>query len=84
MVLVHLGQVQKIPFFFSYSKFPKSKKVVTGASDGIGKAFAEDLAKRGFNIVLIARNQQKLDEVAESISKFIFEIFDKNLRFKIK
>lgn len=32
--------------------------VVTGATDGIGKAYAMELAKRGLNIVLIARNEE--------------------------
>uniref|UniRef100_A0A8C7TPZ4 Hydroxysteroid (17-beta) dehydrogenase 12b n=1 Tax=Oncorhynchus mykiss TaxID=8022 RepID=A0A8C7TPZ4_ONCMY len=41
--------------------------VVTGATDGIGKAYAEELARRGFSIVLISRTQEKLDDVAKSI-----------------
>lgn len=45
--------------------------VVTGSTDGIGKAYALELARRGVNIVLISRTQQKLDEVAAEIeSKF--------------
>ncbi|CAL4075820.1 unnamed protein product, partial [Meganyctiphanes norvegica] len=39
--------------------------VVTGASDGIGKAYVHKLAARGMNVVLIARNKDKLDGVAE-------------------
>ena len=38
--------------------------LVTGASDGIGKAFCEELAKTGFNIILVARNLEKLNRVA--------------------
>uniref|UniRef100_A0A667Z8T8 Hydroxysteroid (17-beta) dehydrogenase 12b n=1 Tax=Myripristis murdjan TaxID=586833 RepID=A0A667Z8T8_9TELE len=41
--------------------------VVTGATDGIGKAYAEELARRGFAIVLISRSQEKLDEVSKAI-----------------
>ncbi|XP_069595228.1 very-long-chain 3-oxoacyl-CoA reductase [Ranitomeya imitator] len=41
--------------------------VVTGATDGIGKAYAEELARRGMCIVLISRTLEKLDEVAKSI-----------------
>ncbi|XP_071975096.1 very-long-chain 3-oxoacyl-CoA reductase isoform X1 [Engystomops pustulosus] len=41
--------------------------VVTGATDGIGKAYAEELARRGMCIVLISRTQEKLDEVAQAI-----------------
>jgi len=41
--------------------------VVTGASDGIGRAFAFQLAKAGFNVLLIARNQKLLDSTAAEI-----------------
>jgi 3-oxoacyl-[acyl-carrier protein] reductase len=43
--------------------------VVTGASQGIGRACALKLAKRGASVALVARNQQKLDEVAEEIKR---------------
>ncbi|KAI4464323.1 hypothetical protein MML48_3g00009155 [Holotrichia oblita] len=42
--------------------------VVTGCTDGIGKAFAEILAEEGMSIYLISRSQDKLDELAKSIS----------------
>lgn len=45
-------------FFFS---------VVTGATDGLGKAYAEFLARKGLSIVLISRTQSKLDEEARNI-----------------
>merc|ERR1711941_208248 len=38
--------------------------VVTGASDGIGRAYCLALARLGFNIVLISRTQSKLEKVA--------------------
>ena len=41
--------------------------VVTGPSDGIGLEFAVQLAKRGFNIVMIARNAQKMAEKEQLI-----------------
>lgn len=43
--------------------------MVTGATDGIGKAYAEALAKRKLNVVLISRTQSKLDDVASDIAK---------------
>jgi len=43
--------------------------VITGASDGIGKGFAQVLAKSGFKIILIARNPKKLEGVKEEILK---------------
>ena len=41
--------------------------VVTGSTDGIGKALALELAARGFNIALISRDSQKLANVAKEI-----------------
>ncbi|KAH9979801.1 3-ketoacyl-CoA reductase [Russula compacta] len=43
--------------------------VVTGASDGIGREFAIQLARAGFNVLLAARNQAKLDAVVDDIIK---------------
>jgi short-subunit dehydrogenase len=37
--------------------------IVTGATQGIGKAIAEKLLMEGFSVAICARNQQKLDEV---------------------
>jgi len=42
--------------------------LVTGASQGIGRACALKLAQRGAKVALIARNQQKLEEVAQQIA----------------
>ncbi|KAJ3018459.1 hypothetical protein HKX48_002884 [Thoreauomyces humboldtii] len=44
--------------------------VVTGASDGIGKEFALQLAKAGFNVVLMARTRAKLEAVAAEADAF--------------
>jgi len=42
--------------------------LITGASSGIGKSFAEILAKEGYNLILVARRKQKLDELAETLN----------------
>ncbi|HEV2697951.1 MAG TPA: 3-oxoacyl-[acyl-carrier-protein] reductase [Terriglobales bacterium] len=42
--------------------------VVTGASQGIGRACALKLAGCGANVALVARNQQKLEQVAQEIA----------------
>jgi short-subunit dehydrogenase len=47
----------------------KSWAVITGGSDGIGKAFAEKLALEGFNLFLIARNAEKLGQVAAELQE---------------
>ncbi len=41
--------------------------LIAGASEGIGLAYAEQLASRGLNIVLVARRAGPLDEAAEGI-----------------
>ena len=41
--------------------------LIAGASDGVGAAFADALAERGLNVVLLARRQAVLDEVAAGI-----------------
>lgn len=46
-----------------------SYALITGASDGIGKSFCFSLAKRGFNIILAARNNAKLTEVEKEVKQ---------------
>nr|XP_056701704.1 very-long-chain 3-oxoacyl-CoA reductase-like [Euleptes europaea] len=43
--------------------------VVTGATAGIGKAYAHELARRGLNVVLISRSMEKLKQVAAEIEE---------------
>jgi len=43
--------------------------VVTGSTDGIGLQFAEQLAAKGQNIVLISRSLEKLERVARNIEE---------------
>src|SRR5258707_11716552 len=43
--------------------------IVTGASKGIGKAIAVAFAAEGSNVVLNARNQQELEQVAQEIQQ---------------
>jgi short-subunit dehydrogenase len=42
--------------------------LITGASKGIGKAIATDLAARGFNVLLVARSEELLQQEAARIS----------------
>ncbi|KAG5843901.1 very-long-chain 3-oxoacyl-CoA reductase isoform X1 [Anguilla anguilla] len=43
--------------------------VVTGATSGIGRAYANELAKRGLDILLISRSEEKLHTVAREIER---------------
>jgi 17beta-estradiol 17-dehydrogenase / very-long-chain 3-oxoacyl-CoA reductase len=43
--------------------------VITGATDGIGKGYAVELAKRGLNVFLISRSEDRLKATAEEIRK---------------
>ncbi|XP_054855392.1 very-long-chain 3-oxoacyl-CoA reductase-like isoform X2 [Eublepharis macularius] len=43
--------------------------VVTGSTSGIGKAYAHELARRGFDVVLISRSMEKLKQVAAEIEQ---------------
>lgn len=43
--------------------------VITGATDGLGKAFAKALAQKGMDIVLVSRSMSKLKDVAAEIER---------------
>lgn len=47
----------------------RSWALVTGASDGLGKGFAQELCLRGFNVILHGRNSRKLERVREELQE---------------
>lgn len=49
--------------------FQVGKAVVTGASTGIGALYAERLAQRGHDLILVARNEKRLNELAARITR---------------
>ncbi len=46
----------------------KQTVLITGASGGIGLELAKEFARNGHDLVLVARNKQKLDEVSAEIA----------------
>lgn len=58
------------------------KAIVTGASSGIGKDMAKCLAKKGYNLVLVARDNEKLEQLKKELekqNKIKVEIFSMDL-----
>lgn len=73
----------------SYGANPKtpgagSWAVVTGATDGIGREYALQLANKGFNIFLASRSPEKLGKVAGEIGEFRRNVDEKVKAWKEK
>ncbi|XP_041015127.1 very-long-chain 3-oxoacyl-CoA reductase 1 [Juglans microcarpa x Juglans regia] len=81
IVLFTLGSLSVLKFSLAFLKWAyvnflrpaKNLKkygswaLVTGPTDGIGKGFAFQLARKGLNLILVGRNPDKLKDVSNSI-----------------
>lgn len=61
--------IRPIPFALPYKYGSNSWAVITGATSPLGRAFAIELAKRGFSICLLGRSLEKLDALEKEVKE---------------
>lgn len=64
-----------------YARYEGGYVVVTGATFGLGLEYANQFGEKGFNLVLIARNKEKLDVTKEALEKKYKDIDIKTIVF---
>jgi len=74
------GRVSPLPFndnIIKQNKGEKMKALITGASSGIGRDMARYLSKLGYDLVIVARSQDKLEELKNELKTEVkIEVLD--------
>lgn len=58
------------------------KALITGASSGLGRDFAINLSKQGYDLILVSKDLSKLNKVAKEITGVDVEVIDCDLKNK--
>lgn len=58
--------------------------LITGASSGIGRDMARYLYKLGYNLIITARNKQRLEKLKQELEEFNFNKSERNTKPKIE
>lgn len=70
---LHIFLLSKLRSFSNFKEKYGQWAIVTGATDGIGKEYARELAQLGMNVILMSRSIDKLTKVAQEIGNVMFE-----------
>jgi short-subunit dehydrogenase len=90
--LTILNYLQGVPNYLKYSfsnhqtlnklkeNYGKDWVVITGGTSGIGESFAHELSRLGYKILIVSRDQKKMDDTCQEL-KNKFNIQAKNVKF---